>query len=402
MSQAADTLDWKAMLPILLVVVIDAISMGIILPLLPFYAHHFGATPFVIGGLVSVFSLCQFITAPWLGRLSDRYGRKPVLLGSQVGTMLSLVLLASAWTLPIVFLARMLDGLTAGKISVASAYMVDRSTPATRKQAMGLVGASISIGIMIGPAMSSLLSPYSMTAPIWGAAGLSLLSIVMTFVLVPRDTPEASAPPPAAMSMRQVFDRKNTLRVLAVLLAFYVAFSLYVSQLPLFMGARLAWEGASLGPQQVGLAFMVSGAVNVVTQLFAMRWVSRHITDDRLAMLSLITLACGYLGVGCASGLGLFSIAFLLSALGTALARPALMSALSMTVERHQQGAIMGVNTSLMALANTLAPLLGGLLIEHEYYLGWGYLTAGMAGLGGLLVMYWLMQRVWPRPASSH
>lgn len=401
MSSVPDSLDWKVMLPIFVVVAIDAISMGIILPLLPFYAYHFGATPFVIGMLVAVFSLCQFTTAPVLGRLSDKYGRKPVLMGSQLGTLLSLALLASAWTLPLVFLARMLDGFTAGKISVASAYVVDRSSPAVRKQALGLIGASISVGIMIGPAISTLLSPYSMSAPIWGAVGLCMISIVMTWILVPKDARMQQGPAPATMSLAQLRQMPNTLRMLSILVAFYVAFSLFVSQVPLFMVGRLTWNDLSIGPQQVGLAFMASGAVNIITQLFAMRWISRHISDERLAIVSLGLLTVGYLGVGCATSIGLFGVAFLIAALGTAMTRPTMMSALSLTVERPQQGAILGVSTSLMALSNVVAPPIGGLLIEHQYYLGWGYATAGVAGVGFLLAIYWVIQKRWPTTAPS-
>lgn len=402
MLHASDTLDWKVMSPMFVVVIIDAISLGIILPLLPFYAYHFGATPIVIGMLVAVFSLCQFITAPVLGRLSDKYGRKPVLMGSQLGTLFSLILLASAWTLPLVFLARMLDGFTAGKISVASAYVVDRSSPAVRKQALGLVGASISVGIMIGPAISALLSPYSMSAPIWGAAGLCLVSVVMTSILVPKDTPTHQGAARASMSLKQLRQMPNTLRVLSVLAVFNIAFSLFISQVPLFMVGQLTWNDLPIGPQHVGMAFMASGAVNIVTQLFAMRWISRHFSDDRLAIISLGLLTCGYLGVGYATNIGIFGVAFLIAALGTAMTRPAMMSALSMTVERQQQGAIMGVSTSLMALANIVAPLLGGLLIEHQLYQGWGYTTAAVAGIGLMLVTYWVVQKRWPHmtPAS--
>src|SRR5690349_6185250 len=119
MNPALSSLDWRMLAPVFIVVSIDAMSSGIILPLLPFYATHFGATPVIVGALLSVYFLCQFLAAPYLGQLSDRIGRKNVLIVSQFGTLGSLVLLACANQLPTVFLARMLDGLTAGNIAVA-------------------------------------------------------------------------------------------------------------------------------------------------------------------------------------------------------------------------------------------------------------------------------------------
>jgi MFS family permease len=181
------------LVPTFVVVAVDATGMGIILPLLPFYSERLGATPFLLGALVSAYAACQLIAGPVVGMLSDRYGRRKVLVVSQIGTCVGFVLLALAGNLTLVFLARILDGLTSGNISVAHAYAAEHSAPSTRKQALGMTSGAIGTGLLVGPALSSVLVHYGETAPVWAASALSLISIVATIVLLPADPP-ASEP----------------------------------------------------------------------------------------------------------------------------------------------------------------------------------------------------------------
>ncbi|MGY3693286.1 MFS family permease [Bradyrhizobium sp. USDA 3240] len=146
-----------ALVPTFIVVAVDATGLGIILPLLPFYSQRLGATPFVIGALISVYALCQLIAGPIVGVLSDRYGRRKVLVVSQVGTCVGFVLLAIAGNLTLVFLARIIDGLTSGNISVAHAYAAEHSPPQARKPALGMTSGAIGTGLLVGPALSGLL-----------------------------------------------------------------------------------------------------------------------------------------------------------------------------------------------------------------------------------------------------
>src|ERR1700760_326473 len=176
-----------ALVPTAIVVAVDATALGIILPLLPFYSQQLGATPFLIGALMSVYAACQLVAGPMVGMLSDRYGRRNVLLLSQVGTCAGLVMLAMANSLLLVFLARIVDGLTSGNISVAHAYAAEHSPPSARKQALGMTSGAIGTGLLIGPALSGFLAPYGHAAPVWAAAALSLISIFSTAVLLPSD-----------------------------------------------------------------------------------------------------------------------------------------------------------------------------------------------------------------------
>ena len=397
------SLSPSILVPLFVVVAIDAIGAGLILPLLPFYSQRFGASPLVIGMLIASFALCQFLGAPWLGKLSDRFGRKPVLIASQIGTLLSFILLASANSLALIFLARIIDGVTAGNLSVAAAYAVDHSTPKTRKQALGVISGAVGVGLMGGPALSAALAHIAITAPIWGAAVLSALSVTATALLLPtgrRPSPAAStaasAARPVPMSFRQLVTLPNTLGVLATLTAFYFVFAMFTSQFALFLHARFTVRGHPFGPREVGVVFTCAGAINILVQFVAMRWVARHVSEGRLAVVSLALLAVGYAGLAGATGLGALALALMVASLGSSLTRPTLTTALTLTAPAHHQGAVMGVNTSMMALANVVGPLLAGLLIEHAFYRGWALSIAAVALTAATVTWRLVSKGRWP------
>lgn len=417
-AQAGDHLDFRVMAPLFAVVAIDAVGSGVILPLLPFYSQRFGASPLVIGLLMASFSLCQFVAAPWLGRYSDRYGRKPVLLVSQVGTLFSLVLLALAGSLPLIFAARILDGLTAGNLSVAGAYAVDHSTPRTRKQAIGVVSAAVGAGLIAGPALSALLARLSLSAPVWGAAALSGLSIAATAFLLKserRDKPRKdnarkdkarkdkarSGSAPAALSTKSLVSAPGVLPVLAVLAAFYMVFSMYMSQLALFLNARFEWHGVRFGPREVGFAFTAAGAITIFVQVVVMKWISRLVSETQLCILSLALLAAGFAGLGFAANAGELAAAIAVTSFGGALARPTLMSTLSLTGPSGQQGALIGLSTSLMALCSVVGPIVAGGLINRAWYSGWAFCLAAVAASSALAIPLLAARRRWPGERDS-
>ncbi|WP_187639545.1 MFS transporter [Paraburkholderia podalyriae] len=397
MSADADRLPVRVMAPLFGVVAIDAIGMGVILPLLPFYSQHFGASPFALGALVAIFSLGQFIAAPMLGRLSDRFGRKGVLLGSQTGTFVSLVLLACAGNLLIVFLARILDGITSGNLSVASAYAVDHSSPQNRRRAIGLVSAAVGVGMMVGPSLSAGLSRISISAPILAAALLSALSATVNVIFLPGD--DKSAP---GKGKRQVLSLWRTLRspgaapVLLVLALFYFGFSMYVSQFALFLQAHYVWNGAAFGPREVGYIFTASGAINIIVQTVAMKKLDEVIPENLLAAVSLPLFSIGLSIFNFLPGLAPLAVGLVMASVGTAMTRPTLMAALSMTSSPQQQGAIMGLNTSLMAVCNVIAPLVAGALIDHGLYFGWAFAIASIMAAGGCCTLVLVRLKKWP------
>src|SRR3989441_3221918 len=183
----------RPLLIIFLTIFVNLVGFGIIIPLLPFYAQTFGASPLVVGLLFAVFSLCQLLAAPALGDLSDRYGRRPVLVFSLAGTVVSFVMLALARSVTMLFVARIVDGLSGGNISTARAYVADVTEPKDRARAYGLIGAAFGLGFILGPALSGVMTKISYTAPIWAAAAVTLVATVMAWAWLPETVHRAHA-----------------------------------------------------------------------------------------------------------------------------------------------------------------------------------------------------------------
>src|ERR1700738_701950 len=175
----------RPLLIIFLTIFANPVGFGIIIPLLPFYARTFGASPIVIGLLFAIFSLCRLVAAPALGDLSDRYGRRPVLIFSLAGTVVSFVMLAVAHSVAMLFAARIVDGLSGGNISTARAYVADVTEPKDRARAYGLSGPAFGLGFIFGPALSGILAKVSYTAPIWAAAAITLIATAMAWLWLP-------------------------------------------------------------------------------------------------------------------------------------------------------------------------------------------------------------------------
>src|SRR5919112_1160597 len=183
----------RPLLIIFLTIFVNLVGFRIIIPLLPFYAETFGASPVVIGLLFAIFSLCQLVAAPVLGDLSDRYGRRPVLIFSLAGTVVSFVVLALAHSITMLFLARVVDGLSGGNISTARAYVADVTEPKDRAKAYGLIGAAFGLGFILGPALSGVLAGVSYTAPIWAAAAITTVAALMAWMWLPETVHRAQA-----------------------------------------------------------------------------------------------------------------------------------------------------------------------------------------------------------------
>src|SRR5437870_10577853 len=207
----------RPLLVIFLTIFVNLIGFGIIIPLLPFYAETFGASPIVIGLLFAVFSLCQLAAAPALGDLSDRYGRRPVLIFSLAGTVVSFVMLAMAHSIAMLFAARMVDGLSGGNISTARAYVADITEPKDRARAYGILGAAFGLGFIFGPALSGALAKVSLTAPVWAAAGITLIATAMAWLWLPETVHRAQAGTGNPLSyLPELLQRTPIRRVLTV------------------------------------------------------------------------------------------------------------------------------------------------------------------------------------------
>jgi MFS transporter, DHA1 family, tetracycline resistance protein len=389
------------LLPIFLIVVVDILGLTIMLPLLPFYAEHFGASPAVVGLLVSSYALCQLVAGPALGSLSDQLGRKPVLIVSQVGTFIGFLILAGANSLWMVFASRIIDGLTAGNLSIAQAYIADVTAPKDRAKSFAVIGIAFGIGFLVGPGLSGYLSAhYGFHVPILCAAGLSLASILGTTFLLPAVPPRPEGERPAAPigqqeedapvapggrrlrlfewgTYAQYFRRPVLGGLLWEFFLFTFAFASFTGGFALFAERRYAWHGVAFGPKQVGYVFTYAGLLGIVVQgSLRSGWPVRVFGEVRLVTFGFAAAAAGYTILGLSHAVPTLLIAATFSSLGNGLIRPALTSLITQQVGRSEQGVVLGLNQSLMSIAQIVGPAIAGALIDRGWLSTWAFWTA--------------------------
>ncbi len=377
------------LIPIFLIVVVDVLGLAIILPLLPFYAEKLGASPTTVGLLVSTYAVCQLIAGPLLGRMSDQVGRKRLLLVSQVGTFIGFIVLAYAQTLWVVFLARIIDGVTAGNLSLAQAYISDVTKPEERTKAFGLIGIAFGIGFLIGPALAGLLSVYGYQYPIFAAAALSATSVFTTWRLLPSVN---TASPDAAKDRRlSLLDWGNYVRYfrqpgLAPLLwqfaAFIFGFSAFMSGFALFAERRFTWDGQPFGPKQVGLVYAYFGFLAIILQGGLLGRLSKRFGDRMLVKAGFVTAIAGFAGLGFSYTVPQLLLASTFCSFGTGALRPALTSLITQHAGRSEQGSVLGLTQSLMSIAQIVAPFVAGLMIDHSMLTTWAMIGVVTSVIG--------------------
>src|SRR5580765_1248738 len=276
----------RPLLIIFLTIFVNLVGFGIIIPLLPFYAQTFGASPLVIGLLFAVFSLCQLVAAPALGDLSDRYGRRPILIISLAGTVISFVMLALAHSYLMLFLARVVDGLSGGNISTARAYVADITEPKDRARAYGLIGAAFGLGFILGPAISGVLAKWSYTAPIWAAAGITLVATFMAWFWLPETVHRAHAGTGMPFrNLASLMRRPQLRRILVIDFVYWFAFAIFQTTFALFAAARFQFDAP-----QTGYFFAAFGVLGAIVQGAMIRPIVNRFGDKPTFMVGLL---CG-------------------------------------------------------------------------------------------------------------
>lgn len=380
-----------ALLTVLLIVLVDVLGFTIMIPLLPFYAESLGATPFVVGMISSIYGLCSLVAGPILGDLSDRHGRRIVLLLSQIGTFIGFVVLALSHTLWVIFISRIIDGITAGNITVAQAYISDVTEPKDRTRAMGLIGAAFGIGFILGPAISSLLIGFGMTAPIWASAALSLVSIIGTtlFLKDVRKNNEASEKHKLHTKLKNELKKYRHIlgtpilkEYFALFFIFSMSFSLYITGLPLYSERALRWNEHAFTPKEVALLFSYMGITSLIIQVFFMGKLVKLLGENKLILVGFASTALAFIIMGYSPILSIFLIGMSISTFGNAVLRPAISSMLSLNASREHQGLVFGVNQTLMSIAQIICPLISGFLIGKEWTLYWCLLISFISFIG--------------------
>lgn len=398
----------RPLVPIFLIVLVDVFGLTLVIPLLAIYAEHFGATPLEATLLVSTYAVCQFVSGPLLGRISDRIGRKPMLLVSQIGTFFGFLLMARANALWMIFVARIIDGSTAGNLALAQAYISDNTKPEDRAKSFALIGIAFGVGFFIGPSVTGALVVYGLAAPVYLAAALSMTSILCTTFLLPGGPPPAvpdaghagpggRRPSPFALKTYTTYFSRPVLGGLFVqFFCFSFAFSTFTSGFALFSERRFSWNGHPFGPREIGFLFAYSGFLGIIVQGGLIGRLVKSFGERALVATGFACMAVGYAMLGASGALGLLLAASTFASIGNAVLRPALSSLVTQAAGRDEQGVVIGLTQSLMSVAQITAPPLGGLLIGRGLLGAWA-LVAAAAAAAGVVVGKWGSARVAPQ-----
>ncbi|HEV2765373.1 MAG TPA: MFS transporter [Pyrinomonadaceae bacterium] len=357
------------LLVIFVTVFIDLVGFGIVIPVLPYYveSEQFRATPRELGLLFASYSVMQLIFTPVLGRLSDRYGRRPVLFFSIVGAGVGNAILGGATALWMLFAGRILAGITGGNISTAQAYIADITTPENRARGMGLFGAAFGLGFIFGPSIGGILSGFGMSTPFYFASALSFANAALLYFTLPETvTPDhparAHAAPRGWSHVWRSLKRRELAVVLLTYFLFVVSFSVMTTVFPLYTKFRFGYD-----PVHNGYLFAYIGVISAVIQGALIGRLVKAWGEPPLVVVGALALTPTLLVlpfVGPAQG-GLAGLVCLLTAFsaGNSFATPTLTSLASKSVGAAEQGGVMGVTQAVASLARTIGPVVGGYLI---------------------------------------
>jgi MFS family permease len=342
-----------------------------------------------VGWLIGAYAACQLVSGPLLGRLSDSTGRKPLLLVSQAGTLIGFIITAFAPNLTILFLARMIDGATAGNLSLAQAYISDITKPEDRAKSFGVIGIAFGIGFLIGPAASGILAKSSYQYPVFAAAGLSALSIIATAMLLPKAEPAASD---AGRRLSLVawgeyvkyFRDPRLATRLWQFLCFIFAFSMFTSGFPLFAERRLTWHGSPFGPEQTGFVYAWAGFLGILTQGPALGMLVKKFGEGALNRFGFAAFAVGYALLGFTHSIPILILAATVTAFGNFI-RPTLTSLITKAAPKAETGSVLGLQQSLTSVAQIAGPPFAGILIQHGALTTWGLAASAITVVGLVL-----------------
>lgn len=426
---ADEKLDMGKLMPVFVIVLVDLIGLTIIIPLLPLYAASFGANAFVIGVLAATYPIMQIIGAPILGRLSDRYGRKPVLVVSQIGTFIGFILMGFATALPLLFIARIIDGVSGANVSTAQAVITDNTNEKTRTSGLALIGAAFGIGFTIGPVIAFVslgLSANNYQVPAFVAAGFSLLSLLLTTFWLKESLPPERR---GQMQHERALSVNRFARALRHPAMGFLLVLMFVQQfvfggmeqlLSLFTLNRLGLDARSNS-----ILFLFIGVIIVVMLGSVIRTWSKQYGDRWIIMVGLSTLAIGLLMIALTPavpppwysqsavlselqrsatsqvnvqipvdgnngwiGFVWLLIAMIPTSIGGAVLSPTINSAITKRIDFSEVGGMLGISAAMVSAANALAPIALGAVYQ---VLGpaWPFLFGGIV----LLVLLFFATR---------
>ncbi|MBN8657316.1 MAG: MFS transporter [Anaerolineae bacterium] len=362
---------------ILVSVFVDMLGYGIMLPLLPFFVQAQDGGAAIAGGLMSMYSAIQLVSGPVLGALSDRYGRKPILLLCLLGTGTSYLLLGLANSLVLIFIAVLIDGLTGSNLTLAHAYVADTTTAENRAKGINYSQLAFGLGIMAGPILGGLLSGYGLSIPALVASFLTFANAAFGFFFLPESlSPERRESKPLlqifswAGQFTSIFRQKNIQRFLIVLFLLNLAFAGLQTNFPLFSNARFGWT-----PAQNSYFYLYVGLCGVIVQGVLYAKLQARFGESKLIHAGLFFMVIGLAGMAFVPAAWMIFPAVAIVALGTGISIPSLTALVSLRIPENEQGRLMGGNQTLLALTNIFGPTIAGIsfdviAISAPYWLG--------------------------------
>jgi len=372
---------------IFIIQVTEVLGFSLILPFLPFFAEDLGASPFVIGLILSSFSLFQFISAPIMGRLSDFYGRKPLLILSQLSTFISFLILGFASSLWMIFLSRIIDGLLGSNFAIAQAYLSDLSSEEDRSKVFGLSGAAFGFGFLIGPAIGGFLSRFGYSMPAFLAAGVSLTTILTTFIFLP-ETVKKKEDVKFDFKIFNISDFKKYFSnpkisiELGQFFTYILTHALWVSTFALYAKRQLQVEASDIGYM---LAYV--GFISIILRGVLLGKIIDFFGERKLKIGGALSVIIGLILAAFINQWWMFLVVMTFFAFGSGLLRPIIMADISRSVSVEEQGAIIGFTNSLGSASRIFGPLIGGFLINNFFPGSLGFVAAFVMGLGLIMII---------------
>jgi DHA1 family tetracycline resistance protein-like MFS transporter len=394
---------------IFIVVFVDLLGFGLILPLLPYYAETFGASPLVIGLIVASYAAASLVGAPLMGRLSDRYGRRRILLLSVAGTFIGYLLLGfaqpigsfsanlfashavNAFIIGVLFVSRAIDGFTGGNITVAQAYITDITDETNRSRGLGIIGSAFGLGFILGPAAGGLLSHWGYNIPALAAAVLAFINLISIFFFLPESLTneqrtvnlQERRPTVTLKALIAALNRPKVGPLLLVRFFIMLAFALFQAVFALFAQNRL-----NLSAQSTGFVLTYIGVYSVLVQGVGIGLLTKRFTDNTIIIGALCLMSIGFIGWTFAPNLPIMLLVILpLSGSGWVL-NTIITSAITKAVAPEEIGGMLGISASIESVSRVISPTLGGFLFGSI-----GAWAPGVAGAAVLLWTVWLAYR---------
>jgi DHA1 family tetracycline resistance protein-like MFS transporter len=368
-------------------VFIDLLGFGIVIPFLPMYAERLGVGAFAIGLILSVYSLMQLIVAPIFGRISDRVGRRPIIMLGLFGSSVSYIIYGFAYSLPLLLISRAVHGACAATVSTAQAYVADTTTERERAHGMGLIGAAFGLGFVVGPAIGGLLGHASLRVPVFFASALTFANLIFAAIALPESHRPVGVErlgwshlaQPLLILPRQLF-RHRMARVF--LIAFLATFAMAIFETTFALMASLLYGYRAVG---VGGLFAYVGLIQAITQGYLLGKIAERIGEPQLICAGLLLFAIGMTPMASFGSQLMLFVLLAALAVGYGLANPSIASLISQRAGRHLQGELLGVNQSSLALARITGPVAAGILYDRGGP-RLAYISGGAVAIVGLLL----------------